>query len=359
MSITHAEFKEVREEIEAAIVEKASAATFSRSIKWFGAAATVMSFGGWALLGSAYDDKFEQLSRQIRTDSDEQSRQLSAQLAEAQFQLAQIDGDRANIQQVQADVEDARVQSVDALEEIDASLANIKAAEQSVETMQVQYSLDLANLLYTRDRLVSQVAYIERYLSQAIPEQGSLLVGAAGGPDAFAGYEPPVMGSRKIILLRERPAEPEINAEGEETASQAEEGAYLEARIAALELVGLSARLRVALARQGYEVDEWETKAGRPKTDIDGLFSAEAGEVSYPIDQPVLFAHPDFGTGGEPVGALAGYLEKEGALGPITSVTVSGFAPAEGYLGSFGAESGEEPRFGIREVAILYLPLGA
>lgn len=341
MPLSHLEFKDLRNEIEDSIGDKTAETVRNSSLKWFGGLFAIMGLGGWAFLNASFERKLDDVSRESRRQLDEQAQLLDAELREARFQLFQIEQSRENIQNIQSEVENIRSESR-------GVLTDIKQTTSQVGFLQEKYLVDVALLLHTRDKLIGQAAAIERRIGQW-EKAGLQTASAATGKLELTPEQPADWGAKKIVILRERPGDAEdAVAAGRDADSDHDNG---------VRMLGLSSNLRVALARRGYEVEEWDVGLGVAEKEVKAILRTGAAVPRFDHNAPALFAHPDFdGTDGV-VGELKQYLQKQHGLASMAAVTTDDFAPSETYRASFRELSAAEAEFEIGEIAVLYLPL--
>ncbi|MEM1399847.1 MAG: hypothetical protein AAGF58_08195 [Pseudomonadota bacterium] len=338
MSLSHTEFKDLRNEIENAIVDKASKAVLNSALKWIGMIALVGGAGGYAIINSAFQKQLGELARENRLEIDQLARELNDQLRQARYEIMRVEHVREEMERSTA--------SVEMLNEATEDLAvRANRAKEISDDVTADFRLELPIVLFTRDHVIGQVAQIEREVLErtgASAQEGRYPLKSVNPPaDDWLVGEGIAWGERKVIILRERPA-----AEVEDTAPFQE-----------MQLRGLSATLRIGLARNGYEVEEWVTKPGAPESDIAELFSDGGASASYSIDQPAILAHEEFGGRLETVTDLQNYLQNEEGLETVQAVATPSFAPDPGFRYSFSDLQAEAPKFEIGEVAVLYLPL--
>ena len=329
MPLTHAEYRDLREEIEENIAEKAIAKVRRNLFTWLGIGATLMGLGGWAFLTMAFERKGDEIARHNQQELDEQSLRLDAELREAQYQLFRIEEARQTIREFQAEMDEIRTDSEGLFDALDAE----------VDRVQISYAVEMAHLVYTRDRLAYDVALLKRHIDNLYTAGFP----GAGGLDKTFLLEEPGRPARKIVILRESAGD---------TASKA-------SLVAAVDLADLSSRLRVALATHGYEIEEWVTTRGAsPEDDItEGLFTGDDGAPLFSVDRAVIFAHDQFDGPEESLSELVDYMEEQPGVGRVGALPSALFSPKSGYLKSRAVALGGEVDYEPHELAVLYLPL--
>ncbi len=341
MPLSHLEFKDIRNEIEDSIADKTAETVRNSSLKWFGGLFAIMGLGGWAFLNASFERKLDDVSRESRRQLDEQAQLLDAELREARFQLFQIEQSRENIQNIQSEVESIRTESREALD-------NIKETTNQVGFLQEKYLIDIALLLHTRDQLIGQAAAIERRVGQW-EQVGLQTASAATGKLGPALEQPAEWGEKKVVILRERPGDAE-----ETTAAVQEADEDIDNGV---RMLSLSSNLRVALARRGFEVEEWDVGLGVAEKEVKAFLRTGAAVPRFDHNAPALFAHPEFDGANGVVGELKQYLQKQHGLASMAAVITDDFAPSMPYRGSYRELSAGEAQFGVGQIAILYLPL--
>lgn len=342
MPLSHLEFKDLRNEIEDSIADKTAETVRNSSLKWFGGLFAIMGLGGWAFLNASFERKLDDVSRESRRQLDEQAQLLDAELREARFQLFQIEQSRENIQQIQSEVETIRSDSRGALDDINQTTGKVRF-------LQEKYLIDVALLLHTRDQLIGQAAAIERRIGQW-QEVGIQSASAEAGSLLPAADQTSQWGERKVIILRERPSEDESAA--------VEQGRDPERdRLDGFRMLGVSSNLRVALAKRGYEVEEWDVGIGTAESEVAAILRGGAEVPDFAHDAPALIAHPEFDGPERDIAGLKDYLQKQHGLTSMSAFATEDFAPSETYRSSYRALLASEAQFDIGEVAVLYLPL--
>lgn len=340
MTMTHDDFRKLKDEIEEALVDKTKRALTNSFLKWsgilFATASIAISYGGWYVLSDQIDKEVQEKIGPTMVEVENTHKDLLRERLKLQSETEDLIA-------VKSDMEEFR-------EDFARNLADQEESFDSAEHLieQLYWSRDYAAslfpiVLHMRDQLLSEAAGFRPRAIGIEPVADGYSMSIIG-PKSNAITPPLLWGERKIVILRETPS-----VTRKEDLSQAQE--LYDARIKRL-----SAQLRIAFVTMGYEVDEWDVTTEDKLHLVSEQFARNIKAMDSLVDQPTILGHADFEEGGDKINALLNHMSGIESLRAVGSMISADFEPETSFLSSYSGGRVTNSAFEPTDLLIVLLP---